>query len=628
MCGKLRARWLFLTWILLAAWFIIYPAAAQVRVTVRISPPTTNQFPQVTLFVAVVDSTGRYIPGLPPSNFSVLEDESPISEVTIHEKQVGTRQVYVINTTSGLKLRDAHGRTRFDLVRQALLDWWQLPTAILYGIDNLSLVTAEGALVTHSKSAADLASTLTHLTPTFEDNISGYDLLLRSLDFTTDPVPIPGMPTHLIFITPLLLTPRDLPIANVMSLASETGTVLYPVLVGPPEVIEQPEAEPLRQLAEATGGQLLLFDPSQGLNHLADQILAQRTQYQLTYTSRAVTSGTHQIQIRVTGDELDALSNTHNFEIDVRPPEVTFIQPPDEIVRQTDDPTLALADIPPTSQTIRLLVTFPDKHPRTINTSQFVVDGAVISQCTEPPFDLFEWDLSGYLETETHTIQVIVEDSLGMQGTSIAHSVGIKVLTPPRGLAALKPALGSILAAFAVIIAGIVLAVVMISMGRQRLVSVGTPDQPTSRIKSPLRRAGLRRRSDDLRAEAHLIPIDALGTEGEAVPLTGTEFILGSDPSLTPFPLEDPSVAGLHARLTRQAAGGYRLRDQGSVAGTWINYELVPDEGRKLKHGDLVHIGRKAFRFRLPAPPPPSEVRIRPANDAQPSTPTSQESAT
>ena len=618
---------MFLTCLLLVAWLIIYPAAAQVRVTVRISPPTTNQFPQVTLFVAVVDSTGRYIPSLPPSSFSVIEDESPISEVTIHEKQVGTRQVYVINTTSALKLRDAHGRTRFDLVRQALLDWWQLPTAILYGIDDLSLVTAEGALVTHSRSAADLASTLAHLTPSFEDNTSGYDLLLRSLDFTTDPIPTPGMPTHLIFITSLLLTPRDLPIANIISRANETGTILYPVLVGPPEVIDQPEAEPLHQLAESTGGQLLLFDQSQGLNHLADQILAQRTQYQLTYTSRAVTSGTHQIQIRVTGDELDALSNTQDFEIDVLPPEVTFVQPPDEIVRQTDDPTLSLADIPPTSQTIHLLVTFPDKHPRTINSSQFVVDGTVISECTESPFDSFEWDLSGYLETETHTIQVIIEDSLGIQGSSIPHSVGIKVLTPPRGLAALKPALGSILAAFAVIIAGIVLAVVLFSMGRQRLVSVGTADQKTSRTRSPLRRAGLRRQSDNLHAEAHLIPIDALGAEGEAIPLTGTDFILGNDPSLTPFPLNDPSVAGLHARLTRQAAGGYLLRDQGSVAGTWINYELVPDEGRKLQHGDLVHIGRIAFRFRLPVPPPPSEVRIRPAKDDQPSTPANLESA-
>ena len=628
MRGKLRARWIFLTCLLLVAWFSIYPAAAQVRATVRISPPTTDQFPQVTLFVAVVDSTGRHIPGLPPSSFSVLEDESLISDVTILEKQVGTRQVYVINTTSELKLRDALGRTRFDLVRQALLDWWQLPTAILYGIDDLSLVTAEGALVTHSKSTADLASTLAHLTPSFEDNISGYDLLSQSLDFTTDPIPTPGMPTHLIFITSLLLTPRDLPIANIISRASETGTVLYPVLIGPPEVIDQPETEPLRQLAEATGGQLLLFDLSQGLNHLADQILAQRTQYQLTYTSSAVTSGTHQIQVRVTGDELDVLSNTQGFEIDVHPPEVTFIQPPDEIVRQTDDPTLTLADIPPTSHTIRLLITFPDKHPRTITSSQFIVDGTVISEYTESPFDAFEWDLSGYLETETHTIQVIVEDSLGMQGLSIPHSVGITVLTPPRGLAALKSALGSILAAFAVIIAGIVLAVVLFSMGRQRLVSVGTPEQTTSRIKSPLKRASLRRRSDTQHAEAYLIPMDALGTEGEAVPLTSTDVILGNDPSLTPFPFDDPSVAGLHARLTRQAAGGYLLKDQGSVAGTWINYELVPEEGRKLKHGDLVHIGRVAFRFRLPIPPPPSEVRIRPANDAQPSTPTNQESAT
>ena len=72
----------------------------------------------------------------------------------------------------------------------------------------------------------------------------------------------------------------------------------------------------------------------------------------------------------------------------------------------------------------------------------------------------------------------------------------------------------------------------------------------------------------------------------------------------------------MHARLIRQAAGDYLLRDQGSVAGTWVNFELVPDEGRHLKHGDLIYVGRARFRFRLPTPPPPPDVRINPLEDS------------
>ncbi|UCF61699.1 MAG: FHA domain-containing protein, partial [Anaerolineaceae bacterium] len=108
----------------------------------------------------------------------------------------------------------------------------------------------------------------------------------------------------------------------------------------------------------------------------------------------------------------------------------------------------------------------------------------------------------------------------------------------------------------------------------------------------------------------------------------GVEFIFGSDPSMTSAPLLDPSVAGIHARLTRQAAGDYLIRDQGSIAGTWINFELVPDEGHLLKHGDLIHIGRQVFRFRLPTSPPPPEVRIYPAKFSSLEPEDSQETST
>jgi predicted component of type VI protein secretion system len=61
-------------------------------------------------------------------------------------------------------------------------------------------------------------------------------------------------------------------------------------------------------------------------------------------------------------------------------------------------------------------------------------------------------------------------------------------------------------------------------------------------------------------------------------------------------------VEGLHARLVRQEDGSFRLIDQGSVAGTWVNYAEVPEEGQVLQHGDLIHFGRVGFRFTLRLP--------------------------
>jgi pSer/pThr/pTyr-binding forkhead associated (FHA) protein len=47
----------------------------------------------------------------------------------------------------------------------------------------------------------------------------------------------------------------------------------------------------------------------------------------------------------------------------------------------------------------------------------------------------------------------------------------------------------------------------------------------------------------------------------------------------------------------RKEDGSFRLVDEGSVAGTWVNYSSVSSDGVTLEHGDLIHIGRVNFRF-------------------------------
>jgi pSer/pThr/pTyr-binding forkhead associated (FHA) protein len=76
---------------------------------------------------------------------------------------------------------------------------------------------------------------------------------------------------------------------------------------------------------------------------------------------------------------------------------------------------------------------------------------------------------------------------------------------------------------------------------------------------------------------------------------------LGRDPLKSMLVLDDPSVDPLHARVQREG-DNYRILDEGSIAGTWVNYTPVSKEGTLLEHGDLVHIGRMGFRFMLQEP--------------------------
>ncbi len=579
----------------------------------RVSRPISDDFPQITLYISVTDGAGEHISGLTSSNFSVFENDALQLDHTVTEEQVGTRQVFVINTTADMKVRDALGRSRFELARQVLLSWWRMPAVSEINVDDFRLVTAEGILVSYTRSTADLAATLDEFTPTFDESISGYDILLRALDVALEVPSHPGMPTHVVFLTPLMRIPQDVSISNIITRARMSGIVIHPVLFGQAENMEQSEAEPLRQLAEATGGQFLLFDPKQGLSDLAGKILAQRSEYKLTYPSSVISSGSHLVQVRLTDVDLEVYSEIQTFEINVMPPDVAFIQPPNQITRETDEANLPLDELPPTSQTLQLLITFPDGHPRPLRQSQLVVDGEIVAVRIQKPFDNLEWDLRGYLQSQAHTIQAVVEDSLGLQGVSIELPVSIEVQSPPRGLSSLRSAIGPVIGAVVILILGIAISTVILSGTRTQPAVATETKQGSSVLRQRLKRAGYRKQTAPQEAEARLVLLDKDDTELDAIPLTGVDVILGRDPSMTPAPLLDPSVSNLHARLIRQAGGNYLLKDQGSEAGTWVNYDEISEEGRILSHGDLIHIGRVKMRFLQSTPPPPATIRIYPS---------------
>ncbi|OGO10806.1 MAG: hypothetical protein A2Z66_00340 [Chloroflexi bacterium RBG_13_66_10] len=588
------------------------PASAQVGFSVRLSAPSVEAFPQVSLYLTVSDSTGRRVPGLPASAFRLVEDLAAVTEPVVTEAVVGTRQVFVINASASMRVRDLSGRTRFDYLQEALLDWWQLPEAAAYGADDLTLVTPDGVLVAHSPVSAELAASLDGFQTTFEGDVTDYDLLLQGLDFLSDPPSRPGMLSFLIFLTPSIPAGREAALTNALSRAAESGTVIYPIFTGTAEAAEGPEAQGLRQLASTTGGSFLVFDPAQGLVGLGQQILEHRTQYQLTYSSLANRAGEHVIQVAVRMQEAEVVSAPLTFNVDIRPPIVAFINAPSQITRELDDPSLPLEALLPTGQSLRLLVTFPDGHPRPIASSRLIVDDLVVLQRAAAPFDEFDWDLTSFVESGTHIVRASVEDNLGLEAQSEDIAVEVEVIGPPRGLAALRPALGPLAAAVGILVAGILAAVGLRSVGRMR----AAPNAPATVPPPPrrsIRRSGVRLRTEEEPAEAYLVSEEG----GAAFALTGVDVVLGRDASLAAVVLEDPSVAGLHARLIRQADGDYVLRDQGSVAGTWVNYEPVPSPGRRLRHGDLVHIGRVGLRFRLAGPLPQRSITIRPVTTVE-----------
>jgi hypothetical protein len=251
------------------------------------------------------------------------------------------------------------------------------------------------------------------------------------------------------------------------------------------------------------------------------------------------------------------------------------------------------------------------------------VDGSLVEENTEPPFDHFTWNLRGYNSDGSHLLRIEATDSLGIIGSSVEIPVNISILqSKPSPWSTIRRNL-PLLAALAVLLSCAILVLVLITGGhlrpgfhkrrRRKIRKIESSAQPAqilrdenlpstisnwvNRLHWPLAAAGQN-------AHAFLRPVDEPGEHpaNSPIAITEEELTIGRDPNLATLVLNDPSVDGLHARLIQHADGSFHLLDENSVAGTWINYSPINSEGAKLEHGDLVNFGRICFRFSLRHP--------------------------
>ncbi len=95
----------------------------------------------------------------------------------------------------------------------------------------------------------------------------------------------------------------------------------------------------------------------------------------------------------------------------------------------------------------------------------------------------------------------------------------------------------------------------------------------------------------------------AVDDEGEdQIELTGSDVTLGREPEAVDIVVDEPSVSRLHARIRRNAAGEHWLYDEGSIEGTYLNYERLGLAPRLLQHNDVVQLGQVLLRFKLQLP--------------------------
>jgi hypothetical protein len=266
------------------------------------------------------------------------------------------------------------------------------------------------------------------------------------------------------------------------------------------------------------------------------------------------------------------------------------------------------------------MVEFPDGMTRDLVFSRLFVDNMLMDENTSAPFEVFKWDISKITQTGSHLISASIEDSAGFIVQTVELSVEMNIEQKPQTWfeKTLSVFSAPTIALFVVIAAaGVLLVLLALRTFRKNRT---TKRIKTHRLVDPLTQPvvieneilhpnpniaekeqwphvpglGL--------APARLVLHSAPKGQGNSpteIPLGEGNTTFGSDARQAKVIFATSMISPLHARITRTDQEHFKLFDEGSGSGTWLNYAPVSQYGARLDHGDQVQFGAIIYRFEL-----------------------------
>jgi len=614
-----------------------FPSKAQEAAWAKLSPPNTENFPRISTFLNVYDSEGNFVHDLEPENINIIENQRtlPVEEIT--ELHNGTQFVIAINMGPVYAIKDGQGTTRYEHVQQALSSWIDMyPTDT---VDDLSLVTNGRFEGLHYNRPVAWLSRYREYEPNFDSAIPSLDALVNAITTVTDPVSRSDMGRGVLLITPLPNQDSLAALPSLESLARQGDVRVNIWVISSRAYFDSVGANLLADFARNTGGQIFFYSGEEALPQVDPYVDQLRHSYALSYNSKISSGDANTIAAQISTPALYITSESIEFALSVQPPNPIFVSPPLEIIRteqaNAENQSLEIAQFAPSKQLIEILIEFPDNYSRALKRTTLYVDGEIAAENFAEPFDQFNWLLEDFINSGSHLIQVEAEDELGLSGISIEHKVDIAVQNAPFSvinvikqnwlfMVGIGGALTIVSIFLALIIGGKIQPrttgrliwrrkIQSPKVQKTEIVQPAPVEQPAPAVQSnslETRTTGKRlsnwmnrfswpaKQQEIPEEDAYLeIHLKQNGNEQtERIPLSQSEMTFGTDPTLATIDFQDPSLDALHARLMKED-GSFVIFDEGSVAGTWVNYVPVTESGTRLSHGDSIQLGRISLRF-------------------------------
>ena len=660
MSGRLRHVLLAVAVLGILSLVPLRGSSAQISYIINISAPEISSFPHMTAYLDAHNSMGEFVHDLTATDVTIQENGVAVPVSELKEQKPGVQFVIAISPGTSFTVRDAAGVSRYEYLLQGILagSWATQPS----GRDDLSLLTLGGPLLTHSSDPAKLYSVLNTYQPDDSNAIPNLEVLASALQLASDPTPRPGMDRAILFITPPQTIDVSLGLQSILSSANQQNIHIFVWLVAPPESLDQPETNLLRSLAEQTHATFFVFSHAEPVPDLETLFEPFRYVYALGYNSQITTAGSQQVVAQVLLGGESVASQAQSFVLDLESPKVEILNPQDKIVRdyarQPEPGTAAISgDLLPIEQLVNIKVTFPDGYAHQLVRTSLFVDGMVVAEKTDPPFEQLVWDLRPYTQEGSHTLWVEAVDNLGMVGKTNEISVTITAPSTAKGVEVVISQNRLLLIGITVLISALILVLVLIVGGRirpkpypgqvggstgsavkarlsgyrERIRKVKDPVTQPIKVSSllPIKKNNrfqewikhfpwVKPKEMSVPTLAHLMPLVGSDEPTLSTPLNikNDAVTIGSDPKKADLVIADPSIEGLHARIYREE-NSFIIKDAGSVAGTWVNYTQITSTGARLIHADIVHLGRIGFRFSLTNPGTQRKVIVTPLEPEQ-----------
>lgn len=591
--------------------FFAEPAKTQGLSYAEISQPDLSTFPTVTTYLDAFNAEGTFVDGVTAGEVTILENGVEKKPSKINQLQTPLHFILAVNSSQSLAIRDAAGNSRYSKIVKHLTNWIDTMPADVH--DSMSLVW-NGGVVASQLNSLDWKNKLGTFDPQLNTSTSSLAALSFALDVAQNSPASPGIKTAILLVSGHLNNADSAGLKDLLARANQSRVRVFVLATDGKDYYKTAGIQELFKMANSTGARYETFTGSEAITYPEKWLAPLRSVYELSYVTDLRSEGDVSFAVQVNHKELVLSSQLLHFKLDLRPPQVTLLSPPIEILRDNPSNRFDQASYYPKEVRISALIEFPDKKFRTIKRTTLFVDGVRTVENLTEPFNAFTWNINEIQVSAYHNLRIEVEDVYGLVSSSSEVPVKVVVAEPPGGI------LGRLVGNnFAVLVIGLI---VLAGFGLRKVWLQRRSEKPKEeekieppkpkQVKQYDRHEPIKvliRESENkvlpwlskqkVSLQAHLLPLNEDGTPsgGSIIYLNDEMLKIGSDPKMAGVVIADRSVAKYHARIIRNEAGEFVVYDERSLTGTWVNYSSVHEGGRVLEKDDILNFGNVCYRF-------------------------------